>query len=232
MKRRDFLKQCTAGVALAAMPQFLVHAGEISFPETVLTKADGTPLTSKDIQPRTEYLFHYPYKSTPCFLIDLGTPVKGGEAIDIGEEGQYKWLGGVGPNQSVVAFLAICPHQLQYPNKQVSMINFNPLKSDVAGQPGRIVCCAHNSVYDPAKGGIVEKGPAPHPLTAVKLVWDEKQDQYKATALYGHDLIHDFFKAYKRKLKKEYGRTGYKEMTADTAPVVPGKEYSAMQVTC
>ncbi|MBF6058239.1 MULTISPECIES: Rieske 2Fe-2S domain-containing protein [Thiomicrorhabdus] len=231
MNRRELLKACGMGVAASFVPQFLVHASEIAFPKSLLTKEDGSPLRSKDIQVKTEYQFPYPYKSTPCFLIDMGAPLKQAELSE--ENGsKYKWLGGSGPHQSVVAFLAICPHQLQYPNKNFSMINFNPKHSDVAEGPGMITCCAHNSVYDPTKGGKVMKGPATNPLTAVKLEYNAAKDEYWAVALYGHDLVADFFKAYKRDLKKEYGRSGYKEMSSDKTAVVLGKSVSAMKNLC
>ncbi len=232
MKRRSFLKACGMGVAAATMPQFLTYAAELDYGEAVLAKADGTPLRAVDIQPRTEYLFHYPFKSTPCMLIDLGETVKGGDTLTMDDGQTYKWLGGVGPKRSIVAFLAICAHQLQYPSRQLSMINYNPGKSDVAGGVGKIVCCAHNSVYDPAHGAKVEKGPAPDPLAAVRLEWDQGKDQFIVKGLYGHDLIRDFFKAYKRKLKKEYGRRAYKAAVEGQTQVVLAKDYSAMQVMC
>ncbi len=232
MKRRAFIKTCAAGVAAAAVPQFLTYAATLDFERVQLVGADGKPLTSKAIQPRTEYVFAYPYRSTPCFLIDLGQPVKGGVELSEEDGSQYQWLGGVGPQQSVVAFLAICQHQLQYPSRQLSMMNYNPGKSEVAGGAGQIVCCAHNSVYDPLQGGKVTKGPAPDPLMAVKLAWDKATDTYWAEGLYGHDPLKAFFRAYKRKLKKEYGRRAYKQAVSGQSVVTGGKDYSAMQVMC
>ncbi len=232
MNRRDFLKTCSMGVAATALPQFLAYADVLEFNKVTLTDMDGKPIKSEQIQSKTEYLFQYPYQSTPCFLIDLGSPLKTEGELPTSEGTNYQWLGGVGPNQSVVAFVAICQHQLQYPNKALSMMNYNPDKSDVAGGVGQIVCCAHNSVYDPAQGGKVTKGPASNPLMAVRLEWDEKTDTYAANGIYGHDILKDFFKAYKRKLKKEYGRRAYKQLVEKQAPLVLGSKYSQMQVMC
>ncbi len=232
MDRREFLKTCSAGAVALAAPSVLTYAEAIEFPKAKLIDAQGNPIKASQLAANADYIFAYPYQSVPCILVNLGQALETGEKLPDSNGGDYQWLGGVGSDKSIVAFVGICQHQLQYPNKQVSMINFIAKKSDVAGRSGVINCCAHNSVYDPFAGGRVVKGPAPNPLMAVRLEWDAASDELTATGIYGHDIIKDFFKAYKRKLKKEYGRRAYKQEVAETTQIIPGREYSAMQVMC
>jgi rieske iron-sulfur protein len=58
------------------------------------------------------------------------------------------------PADKLVAFSAICPHA-------------GCLVSDWLAQTGRLRCPCHGSEYDPARGGAVVAGPAPHPLPAL-----------------------------------------------------------------
>ena len=82
---------------------------------------------------------------------------------------------GVGPNKSIVAFSAICAHQLMYPTAAISFIG---LRSGGHGEPAHVIhCCGDNSRYDPLQGARVIDGPAPQPLAAVLLEWDASSDQ-------------------------------------------------------
>ena len=111
------------------------------------------------------YVFDYPYSSTPCFLLRLRRArgrrhrparPRSGDA--------YRWEGGVGPGHDVVAYSAICAHKMTYPTRQVSFIGYRDEPSPVAGKGKVITCCSDRSVYDPAAGARVVSGPAPQPL--------------------------------------------------------------------
>ena len=74
--------------------------------------------------------------------------------------------------RSLVAFSAICAHQLVYPTRDVSFISFRKTRAQRGVQDELIHCCAEHSQYDPAHGAQVLSGPAPQPLCAVLLSHD------------------------------------------------------------
>ena len=127
------------------------------------------------------YLFHYPYVSTPCFLINLGRPVQPGKQLRTRDGQRYRWQGGAGPERSIVAFSAICAHKMSHPAPTVSFINyrhdavkFRNSQDAIEQRSGVIYCCSERSVYDPASGGRVLGGPAPQPLAAIELDYDSR----------------------------------------------------------
>ena len=97
--------------------------------------------------------------------------------------------------QSVVAFSAICSHQFSYPTKKISFINYQHGKSKFAERDQVIVCCAHQSAFDPAQGAKVVAGPATIPLTTIMLEYEESTDQLHAIGTMGNDQYKDFFRA-------------------------------------
>ncbi|RYF41085.1 MAG: (2Fe-2S)-binding protein, partial [Comamonadaceae bacterium] len=117
----------------------------------------------------------------------------------------YSWPGGVGSGRSIVAFSAICAHQLVYPTKEVSFISFRKTRSQKGVQDSLIHCCAEHSQYDPAKGAQVLSGPAPQPLCAVLLQHDAKADTLTAYATLGGELFDAFFRKYEMKLSLDVG---------------------------
>jgi Rieske Fe-S protein len=124
---------------------------------------------------RCSYVFHYPYVTTPCFLIDLGAPAEAGAELETSDGRPYRWTGGVGPGRSIVAFSAICAHRMSYPTRNVSFIDYRhkPMNTEAAGDDwwsrGQVIyCCSEGSVYDPSDGARVLAGPAPQPLAAVR----------------------------------------------------------------
>ena len=60
----------------------------------------------------TNLIFHYPYAATPCFLLNLGRPLSLPAELKTAAAQPYRWPGGVGPQRSIVAYSAICAHQL------------------------------------------------------------------------------------------------------------------------
>ena len=111
----------------------------------------------------------------------------------------------MGPRRSIVAFSAICAHQLVYPTKDVSFISFRPKKASKGVRDDLIHCCAEHSQYDPAKGAQVLSGPAEQPLCAVLLTHDPAADTLTAYATLGGELFNEFFRKYEAKLSFEVG---------------------------
>lgn len=236
MERRTFVKLCTGTAAvLAADPRrLLAQEGTMkSYQRVRLENGAGQPLSLKTLDKDVSYIFAYPYKGTPCVLLNLGKPLQGGAELKTAQDQTYTWPGGVGPDQSVVAYVSICTHQLAYPNKGQSFINFQKGKGAVAGKAGMITCCLHNSVFDPSAGAKVIAGEALQPLPTITLDYDPKEDAVYATGVVGAgEVFEDFFSAFKTELRQEYGRGVADEEVSGSATVVPLSDYTALQVTC
>ena len=208
MDRRSFIESCTAGAACisasAALPALAADAKPRTYARALLVNERGEPLRASQLMPLTNYVFHYPFEATPVFLLDLGRPALP-QALSTKDRNAYSWPGGVGRNRSVVAFSAICAHQLVYPTKDVSFISFRKTRAQRGVQDGLIHCCAEHSQYDPARGAQVLSGPAPQPLCAVLLEHDAKADTLTAYATLGGELFDEFFRKYEMKLSLDVG---------------------------
>jgi arsenite oxidase small subunit len=209
MDRRSFLESCTAGAAglsaAAAFPAaWAANARPKEYARALLVNERGDPLRAADLKPLANYVFHYPFEATPVFLLDLGKPVAA-HALTTEDRSTYSWPGGVGARRSIVAFSAICAHQLVYPTKDVSFISFRKTRAKKGVQDGLIHCCAEHSQYDPARGAQVLSGPATQPLCAVLLEHDAKADTLTAHATLGGELFDAFFRKYEMKLSLDVG---------------------------
>jgi arsenite oxidase small subunit len=208
MDRRSFIESCTAGAACisaaAALPVFAADAKPRPYRHALLVDGRGDPLMATSLRPLTNYVFHYPFEATPVFLLDLGKPAPP-RSLSTRNRNAYAWPGGVGPRRSVVAYSAICAHQLVYPTRDVSFISFRKTRAQRGVQDELIHCCADHSQYDPARGAQVLSGPATQPLCAVLLSHDAKADTLTAYATLGGELFDDFFKKYEMKLSLEVG---------------------------
>jgi arsenite oxidase small subunit len=236
MQRRTFVKLCagTAAVLAADPGRLLAQASEMKpYQRVKLVNGSGEALSLKKLDKAVSYIFSYPYKGTPCVLLNLGKAQQGGTELKTSQGQSYTWPGGVGPDQSVVAYVSICTHQLAYPNKSQSFMNFQKEKGAVSGKAGMITCCLHNSVFDPSAGGKVTMGGALQPLPTIKLDYDPKEDAVYATGvLGGGELFENFFTAFKKELRQEFGRGGAEEEVSGSATVVPLSDYTAQQITC
>ncbi|MBE7368325.1 (2Fe-2S)-binding protein [Ramlibacter pallidus] len=207
MDRRSFL-ECTAGAAglgaAVAFPAWAADAKPKAYARAVLVDERGDPVRAGSLKPQANYVFHYPFEATPVFLLELGRPVAP-HALTTEDRNAYSWPGGVGRNRSIVAFSAICAHQLVYPTKDVSFISFRKTRARQGVQDGLIHCCAEHSQYDPAKGAQVLSGPARQPLCAVLLAHDAKADTLTAYATLGGELFDAFFRKYEMKLSLDVG---------------------------
>ncbi len=212
MDRRSFVETCAASAtcltgglgAGLALPALAADARPRTYAKVLLTDEQGHPLKASSLKAQTNYVFHYPFEATPVFLLNLNQPALP-QRLVTKSKADYAWPGGVGPKQSVVAFSAICAHQLVYPTPQVSFISFRKTKSQKGLQDNMIHCCADHSEYDPAKGAQVQGGPAEQPLCAVLLAHDVKTDSLTAYATLGGELFDEFFRKYEMKLSLDVG---------------------------
>ncbi len=209
MDRRDFVQACSAAAActstaLATGPSFAADARARDYARALLCNEQGDPIKASSLRAQTNYLFHYPFEATPVFLLNLGQAAAP-QTLSTQAKDSYAWPGGVGPQKSLVAFSAICAHQLVYPTQQVSFISFRKTKSPKGLQDNLIHCCADHSQYDPARGAQVLSGPATQPLCAVLLEHDPNTDQLTAYATLGGELFDAFFKKYEFKLSLDVG---------------------------
>jgi arsenite oxidase small subunit len=219
VRRDSFVRVCS--LALAAQVQMKLGARAAasqpaSFNRVELVDEAGSAIRADGLGMAQAFVFQYPYRATPCFLIRLGRTA----------------AGGVGPDGAVVAFSAICAHQLSYPSREVSPIRYAQDYSQVAERSGAIVCCAHHSVYDPADGARVLSGPAPQPLATIVLDHDTATDRLYATGVHGPDRFDDFFTAYKEELIDAYGRGKERELVTESATIVLLDRYTSDVIVC
>jgi Rieske Fe-S protein len=174
------------------------------YDRAVLVDPLGDPLRVRGLKDETNYVFHFPYAGTPCFLLKLDRAVDATSTLKREDGSTYEWRGGVGPRRSIVAFSAICAHKLAYPTRDVSFIRYQrqPSPQSVAQA---IHCCAEHSVYDPASGARVLSGPAPQPLAAILLEYDATGYTLAAVGTLGAEQFDAFFRKYDFKLAMEYG---------------------------
>lgn len=234
MKRRDFFHLCTSAALLATAATQAPASGAARFKRYApaeLLDHRGKPLTPDALEVGVNYLFHYPYKGTPALLLHLPADPTPELRLRTADYQDYRWPGGVGPNGRIVAFCAICPHQLSTVFRQAAIISYQRHKTPVSGRDNTITCCAHHSVFDPLRGGAVMSGPAPQPLTAIVLEQDKYQRIFALGTL-GGELFDEFFRAYRRELIREYGRGVARAQTAKTATVTPLKDYTQSVVRC
>lgn len=239
--RRKFIEICVAGATpcavLAATP-LPAAAPTASTPLTArqynrvkLVDIDGRAIKAKSLKAHHNYVFNYPYASTPCFLLNLDKALPGKVSLATDTGGTYEWPGGVGAGKSIVAYSAICAHKLAYPTSQVSFISYRakPSKANARGQV--ISCCADKSVYDPFSGARVVSGPAPQPLAAILLEHDAKTDELFAIGTFGGEKFNDFFQKYDFKLSMEMGDKA-KDVVTATAKLTDLSAYSTQTAQC
>ena len=251
--RRKFIKICVVGasgsaacVASAANSpsptdtkapgtgttgQSLTPLAARNYGRVKLVDIDGKAIKAKSLKANFNYVFNYPYASTPCFLLNLDQPVpdKIGLKTEVGNS--YDWPGGVGTRKTIVAYSAICAHKLAYPTKQVSFIGFRVSPSRASARGKVITCCADKSVYDPFAGARVVSGPAPQPLAAILLEHDAKADELFAVGTFGGEKFNEFFQKYDFKLSMEMGDRA-KEVVTGTAKLLDLAGYSTQTAQC
>jgi Rieske Fe-S protein len=233
MERREFFKACAAACAIGV--EDALAAGKLSprfYTRVQLADEHGRSFRASRLIPGRNYIFHYPYEATPCFLLDLGRATGSNIELKTEDGSVYQWPGGIGPNRSIVGFSAICAHRMSYPTKQISFISYREKSDSPANtRPNVIHCCSEHSEYDPASGGRVVGGPAPQPLSAILLEHDAKTDGLHAVGTLGGEMFNAFFAKYEFKLALDYGGEMRRQVTGRTV-VRELQEFCKQQVRC
>jgi len=196
-----------------------------------LVDAGGKAVKAKALKANFCYVFNFPYVSTPCFLLNLDRPVPDKVGLKTEAGNPYDWPGGVGTSKTIVAYSAICAHQLAYPTSQVSFIGFRAGPSAANSRGKVITCCADKSVYDPFAGAKVVSGPAPQPLAAILLEHDARSDELYAVGTFGGEKFNEFFQKYDFKLTLEMGDRAKAAVTGTTR-LQDLANYSAQTAQC
>lgn len=230
MDRRCFTQWCSGAVLAQGFASWAAPIED--YASIALVHPDGAPLKASEVGTDEALVFAYPLKGIPCYLINLGDRVATTRTFTSPDDGDYTNPPGVGPKGNLVAFVAICTHQLSYPTPVASYLRYAAAASDLGGGPGRIVCCAHGSVYDPAQGGVRVSGPAPNPLMPVHLAWDAASDELTATGAVGRRFFERFFKNFKGELIERHGPGAYRQEVEGTTTAIPLSEYSQLVPDC
>lgn len=242
ISRRNFVKLCASAIAtVGANPNLLAQSnGEFHpYHRTKLVDSRSRPITPSDLKVGENYLFHYPYVSTPCFLLNLGRPTEQHTSLKTEEGKSYQWQGGVGPERAIVAFSAICAHKMSHPAPAVSFINYrhNAVsyrnKNKSIDQRAQVIyCCSEKSVYDPLQGARVLGGPAPQPLAAILLEYDKGDGSLHASGIYGGEMFDKFFEKFSFRLALELKIANVREKVNNKAAVIPLSQYCETQILC
>ncbi len=236
MERRNFLQlSATSAMAVAVAPSLITQKlyaedGSLfqTFEKVQLKDTEGNALKSKALVKEENYVFMYPHAATPAIMVDLPAPT--GKDIKLkAEDGtEYVYKGGTGAQGTIVAFSAICAHQLTHPQKAMSMFQYVPTtgKTLAYDRAGVFVCSSHLAAYDPQQGGKVVGGPANQGLASIVLEIDA-DDNIWAVAVLGPVKFQEFFDAFKQDLKAVHGRKGAKKLVKEETKVQPLKNFSA-----
>ncbi len=236
MNRRNFLKVVAAGATVVAVNPSLIggklYASDGSlfkaYEKAQLVDASGNPIKITALEKEVNYIFNYPYASTPCMLVNLPKPTeKEVELVsDSGEK--YIWKHGVGAERTVVAYVAICTHQLTHPTPNDSFMAYVPTTGTTMAHDkgGVIVCSSHLSAFDTAAGAKVVGGAATQPLSAVVLEVAE-DDTIWAVGILGQDKFHEYFKEFRPEIKEFYGAPAEaRKLVSISAKTITLNEYS------
>lgn len=238
MERREFIRLCATTCAASATSISLdswsaADARPRSYARTLLTGGGGQPLRATQLAVGENYVFHYPFEGTPCFLLNLGKPTTQNVQLKTGDGAAYQWPGGVGPQRAIVAYSAICSHQLAYPTRQISFISYRDQSTaSRLSKPNMIHCCSEHSEYDPAAGAKVMAGPAPQPLCAILLEHDPATDALFATGTLGGEMFNTFFSKYEMRLALEHGGNRAQQRVAGKSAVSTLSQFCKQQVKC
>jgi len=235
MQRRDFLKVIGGAGAIAMAPSLVqinlrADDGRLfsTYEKVQLVDEDNNPILASKLQKDTNFIFNYPHVGTSCILVALPSATNTKVSLKSEEGEEYIWNGGVGKENNIVAYSAICPHQLTHVNKEDTFISYvqKGKKTMACKKDSVIVCGSHLSAYDPYKGCDVIGGPAPQPLASIVLEYHE-DDTIWAVAVLGADKFHEFFKAFKPELKEQFGgKRKAKKLVKDSAVVVALSQYT------
>lgn len=236
MERRNFLQlSATSAMAVAVAPSFITQKlyaedGSLfqTFEKVQLKDADGNAVKSTTLVSEENYVFMYPYAATPAIMVNLTTPSQKDVKLRAEDGTEYVFKGGTGAKGTLVAYSAICPHQLTHPQVSMSMFQYvgEEEKTLAYNKGGVFVCTSHLSAFEPKQGGKVVGGPANEGLAQIILEIDA-DDNIWAVAVLGPVKFQVFFDAFKQELKAVYGRRGAKKLVETETKVQTLKNFSA-----
>jgi Rieske Fe-S protein len=161
--------------------------GISSYPRTQLLDVDGSALTVDKVEKEYNvataslYLFNYPLRNEPNFLLNLWPA--NNEPPGPSNIGAGNVPFGVGTNQSIVAYSAICQH-LGCPAPAIAYYPPGTCPQTFPTQPNNptgsfyIHCSCHGSTYDVTNAAANLTGPAVIPLPQVVLDVDTSGNIY------------------------------------------------------
>src|SRR5437660_11273769 len=124
MRRRNFMFACAASALAATLPATPADASPRFYARARLVDPAGRPLRARALPANRNFIFHYPFAGTPCFLLNLGRPTKVSAQLKTADEQTYEWAGDVDADHSIVAYSAICAHRHAYPTREISFISY------------------------------------------------------------------------------------------------------------
>ena len=236
MERRNFLRlSATSAAAVAIAPSLITQKlyaedGSLfkAYEKVQLKDAEGNPLKASALVEEENYVFNYPHAATPAIMVNLKEVATKDLKLKAADGTEYVYRGGVGSKGTIVAYSAICAHQMTRPTKAMTMFQYVPTtgKTLAYEKSGVFVCSSHLAAYDAQNGGKVLGGPANQGLASIVLEIDA-EDNIWAVAVVGPSMFEDFFSAFKSELKAEYGRKGAKKLVKDEAKVETLKNFTA-----
>ena len=241
MDRRNFNRVCSGLLAGAAGLSAGVGSKAAiarDYARARLMFSNGSPVRADALDIGSSHVFSYPYVATPCFLLRLNPGVTGSNTLADQHGNEYQWQGAAGEDASIVAFSAICTHKMTHPAKPISHLNFRPENKTVHLRDGSkserkqlIYCCSEHSVYDPARGAEVLRGPATQPLAAIRLEVDD-DGGLVATGSYGGDMYAPFLAKFGFRQALERGLSDPEQQVGNETQVTLASEYSNQQILC
>lgn len=231
MQRRNFVLACAASALAASLPAAPADASPRLYSRARLVDPARRPLRARALAVNRNFIFHYPFAGTPCFLLHLGAPTRPVADLKTADGDGYEWTGGVGPDRGIVAYSAICAHRLAYPTREISFISYREEKSAGSRFAHVIHCCSEHSQYDPAEGARVLAGPAPQPLAAILLDYDPETDGLVATGTLGGEMFNEFFRKYEFRLALDYNGRSHAAVEGECV-VSELTDYCRQRVQC
>src|SRR5437773_12382075 len=103
MQRRNFMFACAAQALASSLPAAAADASPRPYSRARLVDSAGRLLQARSLPANRNFIFHYPFAGTPCFLLNLGKPTKPSASLKTADKQSYEWPGGVGAHHSIVA---------------------------------------------------------------------------------------------------------------------------------